>query len=79
MVSQAKKNKPTQLVATNFDLPNVCNPKWCLLEILEEIDLSSYQKQFLQLLFVLQWIHYIVVPLNQWKELINQVLPITCI
>lgn len=72
-----------QFVATELNLSNVCNPKCCLLGVLEDIDLSSYQKQFLCFLLsyarkmvVLQWIHSTVVPLNQWKILINQVLPI---
>lgn len=34
----------THFIATHFDLPNICNPKWCILGVLEDIDLGSYQK-----------------------------------
>lgn len=73
----------TQFIATHFDLPNVCNPKWCILGVLEDVDLGSYQKQFLSYFLsyarkfvILQWINSEVVSLNLWKNLINQVLPI---
>lgn len=43
----------THFIATNFDLHNMCNPKWCIWGVMEEIDLSSYQKQFLRFFIVL--------------------------
>lgn len=63
----------THFVATKFDLPNMCSPKLCILGVLEEVDLSSYQKLFLRFLLfyarktvVLQLIYPTVVSLYQW-------------
>lgn len=72
----------THFIATNLNLPNICSPKWCILGIFEDVELSSYQTQFLRFLLYyarkvvgLQWIYSTLISLNQWKNLINQVLP----
>lgn len=34
----------TEFIASTFELPNVCNPKWCLLGVFEDVDLSARTK-----------------------------------
>lgn len=61
----------THFIAINFSLPNICSPKWCILAIFEDVELSSYQKQFLCFLLfyarkmvVLQWIYSTPISIN---------------
>lgn len=68
----------TQFIATNFDFPNICSPKWYILGVLEDIDMCTHQKEFLKYLLlyarkivVLQWINSEIVPINLWKNLIK--------
>lgn len=72
----------TAFISSNFDLPNLCNPKWCLLGIFEDIEHSAGAKTFLRLLLyyarktvVLRWIKVDSLHLGLWKRLINQNLP----
>lgn len=73
----------TAFMSSTFDLPNICNPIWCLMGVFEDLDLSATQKHFLQILLyyyrkivALQWIHTESLHITIWKRVIIQNMPL---
>lgn len=65
----------TEFIASNFELFNVFNPKWCLLGVFENVDLLAKTKSSLRLLLFyagktisLHWINVDGLQLGLWKK-----------
>lgn len=73
----------TAFISETFELPNICSPKWCLLKVIEDVELPK-TKLFLGLLLYYTRKTVLMIGFSQsehlhiglWKEVINQNLPL---